>query len=252
MPGAGDPKALRLPGFPLGPANVKKKSSTMKQMPILLALLMVLPGLGWTQSIRELNVATVKDLDQITEFHEGLAAVRKGNSWGFIDAAGTLVIGFRDDLVWNESPDPGANGVEGIAYPRFSEGRCPFRAFREEEGDIPFYGFIDTKGQPAIEAEFLNVTEFRDGVALGVYFKKTFRGKNNFQLNIYDYAFTEVVLNPAGEMIWPLAERQNIIMQPRRYKAPDLLARILGTELVAVEATPGNWEIRHIKPQTVN
>ncbi len=218
----------------------------MKQLRLLLVLLLGLPCTGWSQSVRELNVASVKDLDQVTEFHEGLAAVRKGNTWGFIDASGTLVIDFRDDLVWNKTPDPNTTGVNGMAYPRFSAGRCPFRAFREEEGDIPFYGFIDGKGNTVIEPEFLNVSEFRDGLALGIYFKKTFRGKNNFQLNIYDYAFTEVVLNPAGEMIWPLAERMNILMQARRYETPALLSHIVGSNLLAVETTPGKWEVRKI------
>ncbi len=219
----------------------------MKQIPILLALLIVLPCLGWSQSVRELNVAAVKDLDQVTEFNEGLAAVRKGDSWGFIDTSGNLVIDFRNDLVWHKNPDPSASGVNGMAYPRFSEGRCPFRAFQEEEGEIPFYGFIDTKGNTVIKPEFLNVSEFKDGHALGIYFKKTFRGKNNFQLNIYDYTFTEVVLNPAGEMVWPLAERLNILMQARRYETPALLSRIVGPALLAVETTPGKWEIRKIK-----
>lgn len=220
----------------------------MKQFSIALALLLGLPFLGWAQSVRELNVATVKDLDQVTEFHEGLAAVRKGNTWGFIDASGKLVIDFRDDLVWHKNPVAQATGVTGMAYPRFSEGRCPFRAYQEEEGDIPFYGFIDTSGKTVIAPEFLNVSEFKDGHAIGIYFKKTFRGKNNFQLNIYDYAFTEVVLNPAGEMTWPLAERLNILMQARRYETPALLSRIVGPALLAVETTPGKWEIRSIKP----
>lgn len=215
---------------------------------MVLALLLGLPVLGWAQSVRELNVASVKDIDQVTEFHEGLAAVRKGNTWGFIDTSGKLVIDFRDDLVWRKNPVPNATGVTGMAYPRFSEGRCPFRAFQEEEGDIPFYGFIDTSGKTVIAPEFLNVSEFKDGHAIGIYFKKTFRGKNNFQLNIYDYTFTEVVLNPAGEMTWPLAERLNILMQARRYETPALLSRIVGPALLAVETTPGKWEIRNIKP----
>lgn len=220
----------------------------MKQFSMVLALLLGLPFMGRAQSVRELNVATVKDLDQVTEFHEGLAAVRRGNTWGFIDTSGKLVIDFREDLVWNKNPDPRATGVTGMAYPRFREGRCPFRAFQEEEGDIPFYGFIDTSGKTVIEPQFLNVSEFKDGHAIGIYFKKTFRGKNNFQLNIYDYAFTEVVLNPAGEMTWPLAERLNILMQARRYETPALLSHLLGPTLLAVETTPGTWEIRNIKP----
>ncbi len=221
----------------------------MKRATVFLAILIGLPGIVWSQSIEEINKPTVKDLDQVTEFHEGLAAVRKGTRWGFIDQTGKLVIDFRDDLVWSENPMPEANGVRGMAYPRFSEGLCPVKAFKEDEPNIPFYGFMDKAGKTVIPPDFLNVTEFRDGIALGVYFKKTFRGKNNFQLNIYDYTFTEVVINPAGEMIWPLAERENIMMEARRYQTPALLAHILSADLIAVESEkpPRHWEIRKIK-----
>ena len=212
-------------------------------------MLIGFPGVIWAQSIEEINVPTVKDLDQVTEFHEGLAAVRKGSLWGFIDQTGKLVIDFRDDLVWSENPMPNANGVRGMAYPRFSEGLCPVKAFREDESNIPFYGFIDKTGKTVIQPDFLNVTPFRDGIALGIFFKRTFRGKNNFQLNIYDYTFTEVVINTAGEMIWPLAERENIMMEARRYQTPALLAHILSADLIAVESEkpPRHWEIRNIK-----
>ena len=59
----------------------------------------------------------------------------------------------------------------------------------------------------------------------------------------------EVVINTAGEMIWPLAERENIMMEARRYQTPALLARILSSDLIAVEteAAPRHWEIRKIK-----
>ena len=221
----------------------------MKRTSIYLAILIGFPGLVWAQSIKDINVPTVKDLDQVTEFHEGLAAVRKGANWGFIDQSGKLVIEFRDDLVWSENPVAGSKGVRGMAYPRFSEGRCPVRVFKEDEPEIPFYGFIDKAGKTVIQPDFLNITEFRDGIALGIFFKKTFRGKNNFQLNIYDYSFTEVVINTAGEMIWPLAERENIMMEARRYQTPALLARILSPDLIAVETetAPRHWEIRKIK-----
>ena len=73
----------------------------MKRTGIFLAILIGCTGVARTQSIKEINAPTVKDLDQVTEFHEGLAAVRKGSQWGFIDQAGKLVIEFRDDLPRN-------------------------------------------------------------------------------------------------------------------------------------------------------
>lgn len=218
-----------------------------------LALLSILSSLflipGWAQSVADINVPTVAGIDQITPFHEGLAAVRKGNTWGFIDKNGTLVIDFRADLFGNLNPIEGNYGKSSMPYPRFRDGRCPIRVNNSETPGIPFYGFIDKTGKTVIPPEFLNVSEFKDGIALGIYYKKTFRGKNSFQLNIYDYTFTEVVLNPEGEMIWPLAERKQISMDRRRYKTPELLGQILSKTLIGIgsEANPRLLEIRKLK-----
>lgn len=211
-------------------------------------ILVMLPGLLWTaqaQSLETLNKPLLEGLDQVAPFHEGLAAVRKGTQWGFINTDGDLVIDFRDDLVWHASPDPEARGVRAVAYPRFQDGRCMIRTLGEEE--IPLYGFIDTEGRTAITPEYLNLTEFHQGNAIGVHVKKTFRGTNNFQLNIYDYSFTEVVLNPQGEAVWPLGEVRDIQMKKQRYTLPPVRARLMGNQLVAVESTPGNWEVRKIQ-----
>ncbi len=215
----------------------------MKQFALLLAI-MGLPLLAGAQSIQEINRPTLGDLDEVTRFHEGLAAVRMGSEWGFIDEEGLLAIKFRDDLVWQRNPNPEALGVNSIPYPRFSDGLCPVMVSGDD--GIPLYGFINTQGQIVIEPEFLNVSEFQNGRAVGIYYKKTFRGKNNFQLNIYDHTFTEVVLNQAGEMIWPLEERQNILMDARRYQTPEIQARIFENGLIAVKTDRARWEIRKL------
>lgn len=216
----------------------------MKRALILLIALVVLPYAGSAQSVADINKPLLKNLDQVTPFHDGMAAVRQGDRWGFINTRGELVIDFRTDLVWNQNPNTTTQGVASIPYPRFRDGRCPIRVSKEE--GIPFYGYIDRTGKVVIEPEFLNLSEFNGGLAIGIYFKKTFRGKNRFQLNIYDYTFTEVILNPEGEMIWPLTERINIMMDPRRYETPDLKTRILQPNLVAVESAPSRWEIRKL------
>lgn len=160
-----------------------------------------------------------------------------------------MVIGFRNDLFGNVNPDKDNPWVTGMAYPEFKNGLCPIRVYSEYEDAIPFYGFIDKTGKTIIEPEFLNITGFSDGIALGIYFRKTLRGKNNFQLNIYDYTFTEVVLNTDGEMIWPLTERHNIMMDKRRYKTPNILGKIINRELIAIgsEVNPSKLELRKIK-----
>lgn len=221
----------------------------MKNLVTLLFSAITMGGIAWAQSVADINKALLTNIDQITPFHEGLAAVRRGESWGFIDNSGAMVIEFRNDLFGNSKPEKDNWGITGIAYPRFRDGLCPIRVYRQDESGIPFYGYIDKTGKTAIEAQFLNVSEFKDGLAVGIYFQKTLRGKNNFQLNIYAYTFTEVVLNTEGEMIWPLLERHHIMMDKRRYKSPEVLANILNRELVVIgsETNPNQLELRKIK-----
>ena len=68
---------------------------------ILSTTLLALPFMAVSQTVKEINTPVVENLDEVTPFHDGLAAVRRGDQWGFIDTSGKLVIEFRDDLIWN-------------------------------------------------------------------------------------------------------------------------------------------------------
>ncbi|MCX2720755.1 WG repeat-containing protein [Lentiprolixibacter aurantiacus] len=183
----------------------------------------------------------LKDIDEVAPFSDGLAAVRVGNQWGFINEEGELVIDFRDDLVWNKLADKERKGIEAIRYPAFRDGLCMIREMLEEE-EIYVYGFIDKTGTTRIKPEYLNVTEFDQGYAVGILMTKTFRGKNNFQLNIYDYKFSEVILDQKGDIMRLLAKRDNILMSKRRYELPELRAKLLSKNLAAVKKGD-NWEL---------
>lgn len=184
-------------------------------------------------------------VDEIAPFHEGLAAVRIGDQWGFINTDGVLVIDFRSDLVWNKEVRTEADDITGIAYPRFKDDRCMIKARLDEEG-IDVYGFINSKGETVITPEYLNVTEFDDGYALGILLTKTFRGQNRFQLNIYDYKFSEVILDLSGDIMLLITQRQNILMDKRRYELPRLNAKYLSKTLMAVKTDKNTWELRKI------
>ncbi len=207
----------------------------MKMTRILLVLLL-LPFITQAQDIR--------GLEEIAPFSEGLAAVRKGDQWGFIDKSGALVIDFRSDLVWQEDAS-GSQDVAGIRNPQFRDGRCMIRKMLEEE-QIPVYGFIDTNGKVVVEPEYLNVTEFEDGYAVGILLTKTFRGENKFQLRIYDFKFSEVILNTQGEIMRLVEQRDNIQMSYKRYTLPKLNSKLLGPGLLAVKDKANTWEIRKI------
>ncbi|MFX0557896.1 WG repeat-containing protein [Maribacter sp. CXY002] len=216
----------------------------MKNIVIVIAAFMVLPVLALSQTLSSINTPIIEGLNQYTPFHEGLAAVRKGNQWGFINEEGTMVIDFRDDVAWNAEKKIGYNGIGALNYPQFTEGFCMVMEMTEE--GIPLYGFMDKTGKIVIKPEYVNLTPFKDGHAIGIFTKKTFRGENEFQLKIYDYAFTEVLIDTQGEIVWPVAERDHIIMSKRRFELPNLWTELLGNNLIAVKMASQEYEIRKI------
>ena len=206
----------------------------------LFAVLIALPFFGFSQTLDDLNKPIIGNLDEVAPFSEGLAAVRKGDQWGFIDKEGGMVIDFRNDVVWNLQ-ESNAGDVSGVKYPQFKEGLCIISQLTDE--GIPLYGFMNTKGETIIEPEFINITSFKNGYAVGIFGKKTFRGKNEFQLKIYDYNFTEVVVNKKGEMIWPVQQRINIMMSKKRFKLPELYAKMLSEDLLAIKGKDNQWKV---------
>ena len=191
-----------------------------------------------------IGAQTLDGIEEIAPFSEGLAAVKKDGQWGFINREGELVIDFRDDLVWQEQTSK-TGDYRSIAYPKFQDGRCMIRTLLEEE-EIYVYGFIDSRGNTIIAPEYLNLTSFDDGYALGILLTKTFRGKNRFQLNIYDYKFSEVFLDTRGDIMLLVSQRDNILMDRRRYEVPELRAKYLSNKAIAVQLAKRNWEIRKI------
>jgi len=74
----------------------------------LLIVIFLIPILGFSQSI--------ENVDYISAFNNGVAAVKKGGKWGFMDKEGTLVINYRDDLV--------STKTDNTNYPIFRNERC--------------------------------------------------------------------------------------------------------------------------------
>ena len=183
-----------------------------------------------------------QSLDEVATFSEGLAAVRKGDQWGFIDKSGNIVIDFRNDIYWNENANTTKDGIHSIKYPYFSNGLC---MVKKEFNGIELFGFIDTNGELVINKEFLNVRPFEKGYTTGVLFERLFRGQNEFKLNVYEYKFLEVVMDTQGNIVHFLNRRNNIQMKKIRYKLPDIRSKILNDSLVAVKVDE-NWELRKL------
>ncbi|RRQ50573.1 WG repeat-containing protein [Maribacter algicola] len=186
----------------------------------------------------------LKGIDEIAPFSEGLAAVRQGEKWGFIDENGTLVIDFRNDVYWNDDADTSKSDISGVRYPMFREGRCVIT--KNVEDGIPVYGFMDTKGNTIIEPQFLNVFPFKNGYTTGVLFDKTLKGKNEFKLDIYEFKFFDVLLDASGEIDEYFERRHNILMTKKRYQVPTIGAKYLAENLVAIHNKDQGWEIRKL------
>ncbi|WP_420601113.1 WG repeat-containing protein [Flagellimonas sp.] len=185
----------------------------------------------------------LEGLDEIMGYNEGLAAVRKGTQWGFINEKGELAIDFRGDIVWNKDADSRDKGLLGIRYPSFENGMCPVQKLEDE---IPIYGFINKQGELVVDYQFLNVSSFTNGYATGVYFNKVLRGTNEFKLKIYDFKFHDVLIDSKGKIIEFFDRRYNIQMTKKRYKMPALHVKYLSNDRVAIFIEGKGWEIRKV------
>ncbi len=208
----------------------------MRTIYALLVLLFVFP-------ISAIGQEKLEGIDEIGNFAEGLAAVRKGNQWGFINEQGELVIDFRDDVVWNKDAQPGDDEITGIRYPAFQEGMCLVQKIDDE---IPMYGFMNKKGEVVVDYQFLNVSAFKNGYATGVLVDKVFRGTNEFKLRIYDFKFHDVLLDSSGKIVEFFDRRYNIQLTKKRYEVPSLRAKYLANDMVAVYLEDKGWEIRKV------
>jgi len=202
---------------------------------ISITIILLLPILLFAQ--------TIKDIDEIAPFSEGLAGVRKGNQWGFINKQGTLVIGFRNDLHWNKDVDNSNLDITGVQYPMFKEGRC---LIKKIERDIALFGFIDMEGITVIEPQFLNVTQFYKGYASAVRCIKVFKGSKEFRFKLYDYEFDDVLVGRSGKIEELLGKRENIHMTKKLYELPKINSKMLSENLVAVRTPGDGWEIQKL------
>lgn len=102
---------------------------------------MLLPYLLMAQSPQPGGIApdaVYIDMDEWYPFSEGLAAIKKGEKWAFIDTMGKIVI------PWGKvEPVAYRTGMD-VLYPKFQFGRVLITANGK-------YGFADTKGNIVVE-----------------------------------------------------------------------------------------------------
>lgn len=133
------------------------------------------------------NAQVLTKIDKVTPFQEGFGGVKKDNSWGFIDNSGTLIIDYRKDIVSH-------NGD-----PVFSDGLC---LIQETRDGITFYGFINTKGDKVIPADYLDATVFENGYARVIkHYKEDTGNTNALGKNIVNYTYNELVIDTKNKTI---------------------------------------------------
>lgn len=177
-------------------------------------------------------------LDFISPFNEGVAAVKKGNQWGFIDTTGTIVVDFRTDVLVSKT--------EHANYPLFKNNRC---LIIQKRDDIPYYGYIDKTGKTVIEPQFLNATHFSGNKAIALELVKEELGENEI-LNkmVYTYKYYEVVIDTKGQIETYLTDGVYIgLTALNLIKAPEITSELIAEHLIATRDNNKKWKLKRLK-----
>ena len=200
----------------------------------LLVFWLIIPLLSFAQITEE--------LDFIAPFNDGLAAVQKGDSWGFINESGTLVIPFRKDLVLTKS--------NKNKYPIFKNNRC---LISETKNGITYFGYIDTKGKTVIAPQFLNATNFNNGKAVALHILKENIGDNTIiGKKVVYYRYFEVVIDPNGKVVTYLNPKGiNIVLDKEYLKTPpEITSKKISDNIYAFPTVTKKWKLVFINEET--
>jgi hypothetical protein len=182
---------------------------------------------------------TVKGIDYISPFHDGLAAVKKGNMWGFINTEGDLVINFRDDLVTTD--------FKSQNYPIFKNNRC---LISDKKEGITYFGYINKSGETIIKPVFLNASNFKDDTALVILVVKDTIGHNNIlNKTVISHNYFEVLINTEGETTHYLTPNPKHITLSKNFvkQPPQFTTQLLSDNLFAVWTEDEKWVIKKLE-----
>ncbi len=203
-------------------------------------LLVVFSLISLTVGAQELQ-----NLNQVSPFHEGLAAIKKDNQWAFINTDGEIVINFRNDLVPGQCNMDCCIEDPSVTYPFFKDGRA---LIKENRDGIIHYGYINTSGEIAIKPDFINATHFSKNLAIVLKVYKENLGKNELLgKNMVSYSYNKVIIDINGEVKTHLSGPFNLIYSKDKLKTPPLIAsKVLNNNLVATKTKANTWNIKVI------
>lgn len=184
------------------------------------------------------NAQVVSNVESIAPFNEGLAAIKKGNTWGFIDTKGTVVIDFRQDVTTYDKQ-----------LPRFNDGLC---LIQEQRDGIMYYGYINTSGEQVISPEYLAATPFENGFARIVKYYKTETGNTNaLGKKIITYSYNELVIDTKNETVQHLRGPFNLVFDrvKLRQNPPTINSKFINEHLISVKERDNTHTIYNLKKQ---
>ncbi|TBN04334.1 WG repeat-containing protein [Hyunsoonleella flava] len=193
----------------------------------VLIILLLLPTIALTQ--------TKEEFDFVAPIHENVVAVKKGNTWGFIDADGHIIIDFRNDLVLSKTNHGN--------YPMFMDNRCLISVKKE---GILYFGYIDKTGKTVIEPEFLNAQNFSNNQALALAVIKEELGRNEILgKNVIAHRCFEVIIDENGDIKSYLNPKGvNVVLDKKSLKKPPkITSKIISKNLYAVLNENKKWII---------
>lgn len=203
----------------------------MRKKIVFTTVLLLFSLLGFNQN--------VENIDFISPFNDGLAAVEKDGQWGFINESGDIAIPFRSDLVLTKN-----NGKD---YPVFSSNRC---LISEDRDGIIYFGYIDQNGAKILEPQYLNATHFQNGMAIVLVLIKTNVGNSQLlKKPLVSYDYFEAVISPDGEVIKYLLEDPIHVTLAKEFlrKPPLITSKIISDQLIAQWSKEKRWEIIEIE-----
>lgn len=178
------------------------------------------------------NAQILTKIDHVAPLQEGLVGVKKGDSWGFIDSEGTLVINYRKDIA-----------ISSDEYPVFSDGLC---LIEEVKDGITYYGYMNTKGDKVIPADYLAATPFENGYARVIKHYKTDTGTTNaLGKKIVNYSYNELLVDTKNQTVQHLRGPNHLLFDRSELQQnpPAITSLFIGDNLIAVREKDDTYTI---------
>lgn len=207
--------------------NVIINYKVMKFKNYLFFLLFAITSFGIAQ--------TLESVDFVSNIHDNVIAVKKGNQWAFLNSDGKIAVSYRADLV--------KTSLENNQYPMFQNDRC---LITHKKDGITYFGYIDKTGKTVIETKFLNASNFQNNTAIVLLLERT-EISNNAALKkpVVSYDYFEVVIDLNGNVLKYLNTEPVHITLSSNYlqNPPPITSKFISNTLLATKNRDNKWSV---------